>query len=206
MLNRTLSRRLSFTTLFGVLLAGCSFFEAEGVKEDVAQRAAVPLPDQLPPCDDIAKSIGAPIAALRTMPSSEPEKWRDGDKHGVLCTWGTDTAIRAEQGQVNSISDIQNVGTVTLQISVNDNVMVESDARSVSRAFDDPRAKAIGGWIMADSNLDLAGKLGMAPPQVNVGVTTISIGVANNSAPELNSITNDWAIDAAVKVHRMIDS
>ncbi|MFV0625414.1 hypothetical protein ACBY01_15575 [Sphingomonas sp. ac-8] len=206
MLNRTSKSPLAWAMIScTMLLASCASGEAEHTTDANEQASAAPSADRLPACDDIAKAIGAPVAGMGGMPDAESGPWRDGDKYGVKCTWGTSAAIRVANGQPGSVRDIGDMGTVTLHIGVNDNVMTESEVRSAGKVFDDPRAKAIGGWIMADPGLDLAAKAALAPPQVNVGATTISVGAANSSAPELASITNDWAIDAAVATYRLID-
>ncbi|MFA7588418.1 MAG: hypothetical protein WCY11_19895, partial [Novosphingobium sp.] len=144
---------------------------------------------------------------MALMPSDEPAVWDDGDRFGLTCSWGNDESIRAAAGEVLGPQEIARIGAISLQIVVSDGGLAKAEAESVGMALADKRADAIGAWIMANHELDLGSSLTAVAPQVIVGdisVAFASSGAWMNTPENLSSITNDWAIASAIKVHQML--
>lgn len=195
--------------LVGVLLvtAGCT---AEQAAAATASATSAPgwLPaDQMPTCQQLTATLGPLVSDLVLTPSDgangvAPDGRVDHpDYYGVSCTWFTKKALSSS---VESFKE----GGFGLDVRVDlKHPQQEAGLRSIGLVFDDPRAKAIGGFVIAEHDADPGEQIGVAGPVVvvgNVSVGTTSVGLYLQKVESLKAITNDRAIEAAVAVHRSL--
>lgn len=209
------SRSLHRGALAGVtalLLAagGCTADQAAAATAETATRtvkSSLLVADQLPDCPQVAAAVGSLVSDWVLTPSDgsngvEPDGTFDaGDSYGVSCTWFTKNALSSDL-------EMMKEGGFGITISVDrSHPQKEEDLRSVDLVFDDPRAQAIGGFVIGEPTMALDEQIKMPGPEVVVGnirVGTISVGLALQKIEAHRRITNDRAIDAAVAVHKIL--
>ncbi|GAB3345499.1 lytic murein transglycosylase [Marilutibacter aestuarii] len=167
-----------------------------------------PSLEALPDCDEMAALLGGLVDGLVPVDDAESGqgKHRDGAIYGVGCTWLTPRA------KSDSVFEAVKGGSLAVGITVSNLPADPADDEAVMREmgmiFDDPRAEAVGGYVVTlDSAFDPAAPLGIMGPQLVIGPTTIIItagGLYLGEVEELAPITNDRAIDASVALYEAI--
>ncbi|MBB1061734.1 lytic murein transglycosylase [Marilutibacter spongiae] len=197
----------------GVVLTACALCACGADAPDAAPTARALSPEEapsfeaLPDCDEMALLLGGLVDGLVPADGAESGQGKHGDSYtyGVSCTWLTprtrsDNAFEAVKG-----------GSLAVGITVSELPRDPDDEaimRGMGMVFDDPRAEAIGGYVVTmDRSFDPAAPLGIVGPQVVIGPTTIIAtagGLYLGEVEELAPITNDRAIGASVALYEAI--
>lgn len=176
----------------------------EGAASEAA-RAASPPPafEALPDCNEMSSLLGGLVDGLIpvTDDSGAQGKHRDGALYGVGCNWLT-PPMPSERP-----FEVVRGGTLAVGITVGGTTQDEAALRRMELVYDDPRAAAIGGYVVMGKPLDLNAPLGVPGPLLIVGETTISVagsGVYLQPSGELAPITLDRAIAVSVGLYRAL--
>lgn len=157
-------------------------------------------------CEELGGAVAADLGGLHSLGADEG--WDNGQgSEGMTCAWFTDPALDMVAGDIPSPEELAQYGAVVLNVNRPAMVLTEEDARLANFVFDDARAAAAGGYVMARPDLDPSASLSLIPPIVVVGDLEVSWAVGTpllNDVDDLGQFTNDWAIGAALAVHEKI--
>ncbi len=210
-MTRTMEKRarwLGSALLLACAMTACGKDSPDAVQATTRLAPEAPSLEALPDCDEMASLLGGLVDGLVPVDDSESGqgKHRDGAIYGVGCTWMT------PRTRSDNIFEAVKGGSLTVGITVSelpqDPVEDEAIMRGMGMVFDDPRAKAVGGYVVTlDSSFDPAAPLGIVGPQVLIGPTTIVFaagGLYLGEVEELATITNDRAIGTSVALYEAI--
>lgn len=156
-------------------------------------------------CDDIATAIGTPLDNMHPDPSNTPAWVENPDERQLLCSWVTDSALKAMNGQALSAAELQDAGQIMAQVMIYKNPAEVEQLRSHADVHDLPFADAGADlWIFDISpEIDFTEAAGLIPPQLilhDLGVTISTMPLLMTPPTSFSDLTKGWSVEAGARV------
>ena len=188
---------------------GAELTEPDTPDEAVPDAGALELdgPD-FPSCEVIERQVGTGLETLEFATEEVHTAEHAMDSTHKTCMWLTEMYEDLRGADANTLMEAVHTGVLTMSINVSPQPLSAEDAAAVGFLFHDLRAEQVGGFVFAPEDTNLSDPLGMMGMTVTVDNIDVTWGGGTYFDGQGDQIAemfdNDWGIDAAVTVHRLI--
>lgn len=161
-------------------------------------------------CEAIASAIGGPLAAMSPDPGSSPAWIDNPDARQLLCSWVTQGALKAMQGQPLSDAELADSGQILVQVMLYKDPQAVEELRLQSLRHRVPMPGAPADmWIFAlEKQIVAEEQPGLMPPELRrgmVGVTVATMPLLMQVPTSFQPLTKAWSLEAGAAVIAQVE-